>query len=451
MGKNTKRTRKASKTYALVYRPHDDPFYGDPNVSQWVLTRVCKQKRDRKQQHEDEDPFDYQTNLIERREEPVELEYDRRDFELGEYNFDLKSYDYTQHLKEINPFAEDLLESELEKEVSRPLYEIMRQVKSRTGQYIGVDMAARELEARKQLEEDRRRNRELDKVLELLEKETGSEEEGTMDEESDGVDLEDDFVRIAQAEEASDLCSVETDDVVENNCQAKKTQIDHKQLLEEKFEHFYASLYDSDNDACEEKLSHPNEDLQELDIQNSLQFTTERIEKLSNELAGCSLSLESTSDKEIAKAYEEVEEDSSESLDESWNDDFVNETAESIFSLYSQQMSTSSNSKNTPHLIGEDFHKEREFHARNSLKTKSNSNLDIDKQIPLKEPTNIHRNKNETREEKKKRKQAVKEWNAFRRAKKSEWKKLFHQERQRRAQQIARSGTGKVFLETVNG
>ncbi|GJQ15555.1 hypothetical protein GpartN1_g7346.t1 [Galdieria partita] len=448
MGRNTKRTSKTSKTYELVYRPHDDPLYGDPNVSQWVLMRVSKQKRDRKQQEEDEDPFDYRTNNIAKSETPVQLEYDRREFELGEYNFDLRSYDYNQHLKERNPITENLSDEELEKEVSRPLYDILREVKSRTGQYIGVDMAARELEARKQLEEDRRRNKEVDKVLQLLEKDW-SEEEGTVDEVSDGDDLEDNFVLIAQGEEDSNQAYLDTD-FMENESTRRETSLGFQQLLEEKFEHFYASLYDSDNDAFDQ-LSQSTEAPENLDIHNSLQFTTERIEKLIKDLAGCSLNIESTSDKEIAKTYEDNEDSSVESQDDSLDSHSLNKETDSIFSFYSQQTSTISNCKNTPHLIGQDFHQERKNRTRHSSMTTHNSKLDTDNQPTLVEPTKIYRNKNETREEKKTRKQAVKEWNAFRRAKKSEWKKLFRQERQRQAKQIARTGSGRIFLETVNG
>lgn len=148
------------------------------------------------------------------------------------------------------------------------------------------------------------------------------------------------------------------------------------------------------------------------------------------------------------KNYEEDEEYSSEDdiLD---SDSLYSDSLEETESTLNPENTTAnaSTTTNTPHLIGADFRR-----ARKTNQSSSTTNIQQrDKSsIPV-EPVNVYRNKNETREEKKMRKKAVKEWKAFRRAEKSDWKKLFRQERQRQAKQIARSGTGRVFLETVNG
>jgi len=448
------KNKKASKTYALVYRPRDDPLYGNPDVSPYVLMRVSKQKKERKQLHlEEQDPWDYRLNnhnAVNTKTE--EWQYDQRDFLLGEYNLDLKSYDYTQHLKEVNPVEENFPQDELEKHVSSPIFEIIQQVKTRTGQYIGVDMAAREWEARKQLERDRQQNEDLDKVLELLE--AGSEEEEEEEtEEKDSIDeeLQDDFVLIANGEQLPEKGDLQTETEKSKYEEPKlsykvmnQVTTEQKQLLEKKFEHFYASLYDSEEDHMEDSSEAP----ESFDIESSLQFTKERIEKLTKDLAGCSLDADSNSDKEKAKNYEEDEEYSSEDdiLD---SDSLYSDSLEETESTLNPENTTAnaSTTTNTPHLIGADFRR-----ARKTNQSSSTTNIQQrDKSsIPV-EPVNVYRNKNETREEKKMRKKAVKEWKAFRRAEKSDWKKLFRQERQRQAKQIARSGTGRVFLETVNG
>eukprot|EP00871_Galdieria_phlegrea_P001693 jgi/Galph1/2524/GphlegSOOS_G1190.1 len=433
MGKKNN-LNKNSRTYALVYRPRTDPLYGDSQASQWVLTRIHKKKE--KLLGEEEDYFDYkfQSNVDSSHE--TKLDYDPKEFELGEYDLNLKTYNYTQHLREVNPREVGLEEDD---DVENPLIQIIREVKERTGQYIGFDMAARELEARKQLEEDRNRDKDIDTVLKLLQ----DESDGT-DYSSDTEELQDDFLLLAQGEdyaESEDFSSSSRDSVM-----LKSTSSHNRAFLDEKFEKLYAREYESAEDDSSDDYA-PSAESAHSKTDQSYILNSEKADELFRDLQGLSLDSAEVDKKYLEMLHHGIEMNSSESTTLSFESD--TEDNEAVSSAASSgQPSVRLSLANLPNLI------EDELKGLSKQKKKNNNHgstsmYETNKNQTPSSAIICSRKKTESKEEKKARKQAVKEWKMERRANKSNLRRLFRQERQRQAKQVAYAGQYKVIVDST--
>eukprot|EP00188_Purpureofilum_apyrenoidigerum_P005971 Plantae.Rhodophyta-Purpureofilum_apyrenoidigerum.ctg8468.p1 GENE.Plantae.Rhodophyta-Purpureofilum_apyrenoidigerum.ctg8468~~Plantae.Rhodophyta-Purpureofilum_apyrenoidigerum.ctg8468.p1 ORF type:complete len:461 (-),score=127.02 Plantae.Rhodophyta-Purpureofilum_apyrenoidigerum.ctg8468:1081-2463(-) len=166
--------RKSAVTYELVHRPKDEQTEENENSGMFLLRRAGKNTTDV--------PEVIDPETIGEVGEGENLDYNREDWELGEYGFPDDGHDYSQHLKE-----------------------------SEGGVFVSANKTFEELEQSEEMQRmqellhERRKNTDLDEVMALLE--SGSEADPELEEELD---------EYLQASEEDDNDPGKADDAADN-------------------------------------------------------------------------------------------------------------------------------------------------------------------------------------------------------------------------------------------